>query len=375
MSKLREFQNAILVRNVIARVRESMEHSSPEALKEYLHEHPNADKSKHHVKKKEEGGGHAQQEKHSPAKPKGLFSQDEIDKLPNSAQQKTSDPEKLFEAAKDAHEHQLNWLNHGKGLDKAVGAKVIRADEGEEVDLSKPGPVILIGPMKKRARVDEKAKSDYGGDYGQVRDIVRASVAVDSMDQLDEVMKKLKESGLKLAKKPTDRFAKPTEAGYRDLMMNVVYPNGHIGELQLHLKGVLKAKDAGHKYYEEVRTIEGKAKREGRTTMTDDELKTVNEANAKMKKLYDDAWNEATGSGPDRTKNAGRQAASGSGKYYDFDGSPCRWEGKKFPVRVTKKGDKTIYELEKFFQSAKPIDQSEYQAMVDDLSGKGKGKN
>jgi hypothetical protein len=357
-----------------------MEFSSPEALKQYLQDHPNADRSKHFVKKDEDSTGKDEEKgkgKRGPAKPKALFSPKEIESLPDSAVQKTSDPEKLFEAAKDAHEHQLNWLNHGKGLDKAVGARVLRIDKGEDFDLSKPGPVIVIGPVKSRARVEEKAKSDYGGDYGEVRDIVRASVAVDSMDQLDDVMKKLKESGLKLAKKPTDRFAKPTEAGYRDLMMNVVYPNGHIGELQLHLKGVLKAKDAGHKYYEEVRTIEGKAKREGRTTMTDEELKTVNEANAKMKKLYDDAWAEATGSGsdsgPDRTKNAGdRQALDSRSKYYDFDGSPCRWEGKKFPVRVTKKGEKVIYELEKFFQNAASISQADYKAMVEDLSSKGK---
>lgn len=34
----------------------AMEHATPEALKKYLHEHPDADKSKHHVKK-DEGGG------------------------------------------------------------------------------------------------------------------------------------------------------------------------------------------------------------------------------------------------------------------------------------------------------------------------------
>jgi hypothetical protein len=53
--ELRAFQDAILVRNVVARVadaeHESREFATPDALKSYLHEHPGADKSKHHVKR------------------------------------------------------------------------------------------------------------------------------------------------------------------------------------------------------------------------------------------------------------------------------------------------------------------------------------
>jgi len=55
-SKLTEFKNAVLVRNVVARVLEATEFDSPEALKKYLHDHPDADKSKHSVKKKDDDG-------------------------------------------------------------------------------------------------------------------------------------------------------------------------------------------------------------------------------------------------------------------------------------------------------------------------------
>lgn len=41
---LKAFKNAVLVRNVIARA-----FPSDDALKKYLRDHPNADKSKHHV--------------------------------------------------------------------------------------------------------------------------------------------------------------------------------------------------------------------------------------------------------------------------------------------------------------------------------------
>lgn len=51
-----------IAQRVVARfLSMSKEHDSPEALKKYLHDHPNADRSKHHVKKpsdgKKPGGG------------------------------------------------------------------------------------------------------------------------------------------------------------------------------------------------------------------------------------------------------------------------------------------------------------------------------
>lgn len=56
-SKLTEFKNAVIARNVVARVLEATEFDSPEALKKYLHDHPGADKSNHSVKKEEKGEG------------------------------------------------------------------------------------------------------------------------------------------------------------------------------------------------------------------------------------------------------------------------------------------------------------------------------
>lgn len=50
-----EFQDALIVRSIVARV--AMEHSSPSEMKQYLHDHPGADPKDHHVKKQEGGGG------------------------------------------------------------------------------------------------------------------------------------------------------------------------------------------------------------------------------------------------------------------------------------------------------------------------------
>jgi multidrug efflux pump subunit AcrB len=54
---LRDFQQALLVRRVVARHVEGKEFTSPEALAEYMKKHPGADKSKHTVAKPGGGGG------------------------------------------------------------------------------------------------------------------------------------------------------------------------------------------------------------------------------------------------------------------------------------------------------------------------------
>ena len=61
---LRSFEDAVIARNVVARLKGAMEHATPEALKKYLHEHPDADPSNHRVKKQEGGGGQSKGELH-----------------------------------------------------------------------------------------------------------------------------------------------------------------------------------------------------------------------------------------------------------------------------------------------------------------------
>lgn len=358
-----------VVRRFLAADTSPTQEGAKRMFERYKDEHPQTRKSPADFYEKPEGSEGGKKEEAKGGKPKErkpLFNADDMKGLSDSVKQKETDPDKLFEAAKVAHEQQLDMLDRDSGLDKAIGAKVVRGDKGDKgsIDYDKPGPVILIGPPKKRDRSKEKVDADFGGDWSRLGDVVRASVAVDSYDQLEDVMGKLRKSGLKLARKPKDRFAKPTEAGYRDVLISVEYPNGHVGELQLHLKPILKAKDEGHKFYEEVRSIEAKAKKEGRETLTDEEQAEVEKANKAMKDLYDKAWQKATGEGPDRTKNARwwvRMAADT--KYYEFKDLPAFWVTKKFPKVVRPKGEETEYNLEEFFREARPISAKDFETL------------
>jgi uncharacterized protein len=231
---------------------------------------------------------------------KALFDPKKTEGLPKTVQQKEKSKDAIFSQAKQAHEQALDMLDRGKGLDKDIGAKTIRGDQmtSEQRDkalaniASTKGPVVVIAPMKTTESAERKVASDYNGDHSKLTDLVRSSVAVDSMDQVHEVVKHLEERGMKLAKQPGDRFAKPTEAGYRDLMLKVEYPNGHVGEIQVHLKSMLAAKEQGHKFYDVTRTLEPKMKDR---SMTKADWKTFDTNNRAMRTLYGNAWKSAGG--------------------------------------------------------------------------------
>jgi phage-related protein (TIGR01555 family) len=226
-----------------------------------------------------------------------LFKESELASVPKEFAQPERTKEALFKAAPAIHEEQLDLLDRGKGVAQAIGAKVVRGDLNmseqefnDKLDLSHPGPVVGIGPIKHEARAEQKVNADYNGDWSKLGDVVRATVAVDSVKDVRGVIEAMKQKGITLARMPKDRMSNPTALGYRDVMMNVKYPSGHIGELQVHLKPLLAAKNGpGHRMYETIRNIQAAAK--GRD-LTPDERATVDRETAKSKALYDGVWSK-----------------------------------------------------------------------------------
>jgi hypothetical protein len=282
-------------KNIKASIKEEMikiafEFDTKEALDKYLKEHPKADKRNHSVKKQI----NKVQQETQPHKgeTKQLFTDEELS-LPKEAHQKVKTKEEVYKQAQEAQDQMLNFLDRGQGMDKKLGAKHYDNSKEAMKELDNPGIVIITAPLKGEKRAEEKVNSDYEGDWSRLTDAVRASIAVDKYEDIPNVVKSLKESGIKLAKKPKDRFSSPNEVGYRDTLMNVEYPNGHIGELQLHVKPMLRAKEIGHKEYEKVRTLDAKMKQEKRVEMTDEEYKIKQAAEEKQKQIYSAAWNES----------------------------------------------------------------------------------
>lgn len=257
-----------------------------------------------------------------PAEPKPLFPAEEVAKLPKTVEQPVKTADELYKAAAPALEHLKDWLDRGKGIASQLGYETMTVSP-DDVDWSKPGGMLFIAPLKGQARAAEKVASDYGGDWSKLRDVVRCSIAVDSLDDLHTTLDKLKAGGMELAMQPKDRFAKPLPVGYRDANLIVkLPPNGMLAEVQLHVKGVLKAKNEGHKPYEVMRSIEAKK----REDWTDQDKAAWQDAFDKSVKIYSAAWQQASGAagaGADMHKAMGTEGDDAF-EYYDRDGAIFR---------------------------------------------------
>lgn len=156
----------------------------------------------------------------------------------------------------------------------------------EDISKQLPGSKSSIAPLKGRERAKEKSTTDYGGDTAGLVDIARGSIVCASAQQVIDAWELVNSTFTVVRVK--NRFANPSD-GYRDLMINVELSNNHVAELQLHLAAIIKAKEAGHKFYETARTIEAKPE----TERSEQEKKDLAEAKEAMKQLYDAAWEEA----------------------------------------------------------------------------------
>ena len=186
-------------------------------------------------------------------------------------------------------------------LSKGLNANVSQNFEGAMADFAagKTGTTIIMGPVKGRKRVEEKAwdyAKENGGkpDFSQIGDILRCTVAVDHVEQFDDALEGLRKQGFRLGREPKIRMTRPTSAGYHDVMVNVTLSTGHVVEVQINTKKMLLAKAEAHAHYEEQRTIEGRAVKESRS-MTKDEIATVTTLIKVQKKIYAKAWKDSGG--------------------------------------------------------------------------------
>jgi hypothetical protein len=176
--------------------------------------------------------------------------------------------------------------------DAAVAQKEL-GDATVDIAGKTGGKPIIPDQLKGRPRALEKVETEYKGDASRLTDLARSSV---EYKKLDDVYK-----GLELLKSKyeivtiKDRFATPTKAGYRDILLTVRMSNGHVCEVQLHLEQVLAVKSGkGHELYEIIRSLEAKAVKEARA-LTPEELAKIDWANAESRKLYGEAIEKATG--------------------------------------------------------------------------------
>ena len=203
--------------------------------------------------------------------------------------------EQFAALVKLGHESQPAMKRLTEGIAAKIGAKLLGPTDKNS---DGPEPEAQQGDVKSLDRAVKKALGKDNGDARNVRDVVRNSIAVDTVEDLDRaivaVTETMKEQGVEIAT-ADNRFAKPLPSGYRDMQLTVRLPNGAIGEVQVHVKPMLAAKNGkGHVLFERQRTIiEQGLNRPGGNTP--EELAEIDSLNTQSRELYEAAWAKAGG--------------------------------------------------------------------------------
>jgi hypothetical protein len=184
--------------------------------------------------------------------------------LPPKAEQPSNDKWELINLSKEGLDQLKDWLNRGKGIASKAGCKTMTKGPNEVTseEWQEPGGMLFIAKLKTEGRKGmyraEQKVAGYGGNWNRLTDIVRCTIAVDSLDDMHKIMKSLDASGMKVAQTPKNRFLKPTDEGYMDVNLVVTLDNGTHAEVQLNVKDMMRAKNDGHHYYEITRVIDEK---------------------------------------------------------------------------------------------------------------------
>lgn len=247
------------------------------------------------------------QQQATPA-PTKMFTDDDLANLPDKVNQPAKSWEELVQKGTEGlaqFREQLGKVAQVMGLQSGKKPEDITPEEWENDQ-----GFMFLAPLKSEKRAREKVEADYGGDWSQLRDVVRATISVPKMANVTEALSHLKSVGIELAQKPKDRFSKPTDEGYRDLMTIVKLPNGMLAELQIHVKAMTLAKEKGHKDYETTRSLVAKYGEPPSDKWDEADRQKYDTALQAQKELYDTVWTKATGgSGGGATpgENGGQQ--------------------------------------------------------------------
>jgi hypothetical protein len=214
--------------------------------------------------------------------------------VPDRIKQPVSTKESLYSQAQEALPLYEKFMGAvSKDVDGAVYTDFFKALD--DADAGIKGPMVVIAPIKSEASFMRKVMGENGGVFDSVGDLVRGMVMVDTLAEIPQVIAALKKEGAVFARPVKDRINKPTPAGYRDVMMNIVLPNGHIAEVQVNTKAMVSAKEReGHKLYEQERDIKASATMEKRD-LSDSEKDIIDRLRVAQKEVYTRAWEKSIG--------------------------------------------------------------------------------
>lgn len=170
-----------------------------------------------------------------------LYSKEESPTEPLSADEKSKATEQLAQHLAAAHAAKPAYDEKLKAIGDGLGAEV------------------KLAGIKGGDRLLEKHVRENKSDPTEMKDLVRGSLVVKSLDDVGPALEAIGKN-FKIAR-VKDRFAKPMATGYSDMLINVELPGGILGEVQIHVPEMLAAKgELGHALYDIERKLpEGSA--------------------------------------------------------------------------------------------------------------------
>jgi hypothetical protein len=188
---------------------------------------------------------------------RGIINEKTLDQVQEVLNTYTEKPKNLNvtpEQRAKAEQALLPYVNKAKAIKPKFDQQI--RDIAKEVD----GEARIPG-LKGLGRAAEKliletedgiAGNPRGSD---IMDLLRATIVVNSESQIQPTLDLIKKKFPQVLR-VKDRFTKPQDTGYRDILMNVKLPNGLAVEIQLNIPEMIKAKTSGHVLYAMSRNLE-----------------------------------------------------------------------------------------------------------------------
>ena len=177
-----------------------------------------------------------------------------------------------------------------KVFKKAEKAKP-KFDKANQKIADKLGGQYIAPPLKGRERALEKMNGQFGGDAGQLTDVVRSTFEVktpaDAQKALAEIKKNFKTSDVGF-RNLLEKGSTTKLYGYRDIRVHVM-SNGSPAEIQINIPEMLEVKQKMHKHFEIVSKLDRAAKVEGRA-LSPAELAQKKLLVGEMEAAYDAVW-------------------------------------------------------------------------------------
>jgi hypothetical protein len=193
-------------------------------------------------------------------------------------------------------EHIAKLAPEQQGVMHDLYAQAAREKGGFDAALSAiaedVGGKPMLASLKKPQKAVGKILEDYGGDASKIKDLLRGTVAVDSIEGAQQAVAQIFRNFDVLPSGRRNLFdpnTKPID-GYRDAKFNVRV-NGHVAEIQVGIPEMLAVKDGeGHKLYDQRQDLERATAGRQRTAA---EQAQIDDLNARQRALYEPAWEAA----------------------------------------------------------------------------------